>query len=271
MKRLIPLITFSLLCLFVKSQNLSFRGARSISLGSASSSLIDEWSYFNNPGAVGFNNNPSLGINYSNQFSISELQQKDASFILPFKVGVFSSGLSYSGFNAYSSIKTGFGYAIKLKEDFSIGVQFNYHQKRYLQLSNLKENLLTTEVGLLYKVLPNWNIGVSLNDFLGFFMNGENRSSIIRLGSDLALSDKVHLLLEGYQSVNYSFQVRAGLEYEPIKNMFFRTGVKTNPTEMIFGFGYRFSKFNLNIASAYHTTLGWSPSISLNYVFREKK
>lgn len=271
MKQLMPLFIFSLFNIVVCAQELNFRGARSLAIGSSSVALIDEWSFFNNPGALALIEKARIGINYSNQYSLIEFQQQDASVILPFKKGVFSTGFSYSAFNALSNWRTGLGYSMLLNDNISLGMQFNYFQKRFLQLGNDRKRVLTADIGFLYKITSNWNFGICINDFLGFFVEEENRFSSVRLGSDISLSDKVNFLLEGYQSTFYSYQLRSGLEYEAIKSLFFRLGYKSNPNEITFGLGYNKASFKLDIASSFHFVLGWSPSISLSYAFDEDK
>lgn len=271
MKQLIPLIIFSFFSLFAFTQELIFRGARSLALGNSSVALIDEWSYFNNSGSLAYLDKAVIGVNYSNQYSLVEFQQQDASLVVPLKKGVFSSAFSSSSFNAMSNQRLGFGYSMLLNEGISVGVQFNYFQRRFFQLGNLREKTLTTDIGILYKVNPTWNIGICLHDFLGFFTGKENRVSSVRLGTDISLSDKVNLLLEGYQSTFYTFQLRSGIEYEPIQSLFFRLGYQSNPNAISFGLGYNRSSFKLAIASSFHFVLGWSPSISLSYAFGQNK
>ena len=271
MKQLIPLVIFSFFSFYVFTQELIFRGARSLAIGNSSVTLIDEWSFFNNPGSLSYLDNAVIGINYSNQYALIEFQQQDASVVVPLKKGVFSSAFSSSSFNAMSNQRLGFGYSMLLNENISLGVQFNYFQRRFLQLGNLREKALTTDIGVLYKVNPTWNVGICLNDLLGFFTGEENRISSVRLGTDISLSDKVNLLLEGYQSTFYSFQLRTGIEYEPIPSLFFRLGYQSNPNAISFGLGYNRSSFKLAIASSFHFVLGLSPTISLSYAFGENK
>ena len=75
----------------ITAQNLNFRGARASGVGNASTALSDEWSYFYNPGAISFIENSSIGINYSNQYFLQELQQQDLVYNQKMKRGVFSS------------------------------------------------------------------------------------------------------------------------------------------------------------------------------------
>jgi hypothetical protein len=265
--RLIYLIISVALCTNLSSQNLNFKGARASGVANAATALSDGWTYFYNPGAISFIEKSSIGINYSNQYFLQELQQQDVVYNQKMKRGVFSSAISYSGFNALSQVKFGAGYALNLSEKFSLGVQFNYFQKRYIQVGNLREKRVTTEIGGLYKVSPNWTMGVAIHDLEGFLRDINKNLSDLRLGSDFIFSDKLHLLVEGYKSFYTPFQLKAGLEYQPIKAFFFRVGVVNNPLNLAFGIGCRFAKFNFDLSSTYHTTLGWSPSISMSYAF----
>jgi hypothetical protein len=267
MNQLIYLIIFLALCTNLSAQNLNFNGARASSVGNAATALLDGWAYFYNPGAISFIEKSSIGINYSNQYFFQELQQQDVVYNQKMKRGVFSSAISYTGFNALSQVRIGAGYALKLSDNFSLGVQFNYFQKRYIQVGNLRQKRITTEIGGLYKVSSNWTMGVAIHDLEGFLRDKNENLSDLRLGSDFIFSDKLHLLVDGYKSFYTPFQLRMGLEYQPVKAFFFRVGVVNNPLNLAFGIGCHFSKFNFDLSSTYHTTLGWSPSISMSYAF----
>ena len=51
-------------------------GGRSMSMANASVALNDEWSFFNNPGALGAQDKFSAGLSYENRFLLKELQSQ---------------------------------------------------------------------------------------------------------------------------------------------------------------------------------------------------
>ena len=92
----------------------------------------------------------------------------------------------------------------------------------------------------------------------------------MRLGSAYNFSDKVLVTAEFEKNVEYDLRFKAGVEYEALKNFYFRAGMGTAPIEFTFGTGYDFNFLQLDIGSAYHQILGWSPHISITYTGKKK-
>jgi hypothetical protein len=89
--------------------------------------------------------------------------------------------------------------------------------------------------------------------------NNEN-AKIIYNGK---LSKKLLLLCEAEKNVDFPLRFKAGIEYQPIADFYFRGGFATEPIEYSFGVGYCYKKnYKLDIGSAYHQILGWSPHFS---------
>ena len=133
------------------------------------------------------------------------------------------------------------------------------------------ETPMTAEVGIYAKFTKNWKLGISvfnlgrakLSDF-----EDDRFSTIMRLGSSYLFSDKLNLAVELEKDLDYDLRFKTGLEYEVINNFFVRGGVATSPIEVTFGFGYHFKQIHLDLGSAYHQILGWSPHFSI--VFQGK-
>jgi hypothetical protein len=64
--------------------------------------------------------------------------------------------------------------------------------------------------------------------------------------------------------------LRAGIEYHPAKTFFIRAGVLSNPVTFTLGAGLEFGNLKFDIASSYHMILGYSPQVSVTYLFGGK-
>jgi hypothetical protein len=85
----------------------------------------------------------------------------------------------------------------------------------------------------------------------------------MRLGTKFSVSEKVLFLAEAEKNVDYNIRFKTGIEYLPLDNFYVRGGFATAPIEFSFGLGYEFSgKYKLDLGSAYHQVLGWSPNFS---------
>src|SRR5688572_26360719 len=87
-------------------------GARSAAMGDASVNLMDTWSAFNNPAALGFTDQFQIGVSYKNNFLISELSQYSGTFSAPIKkVGVFALTVDRFGYSEFAHNKFGISYS----------------------------------------------------------------------------------------------------------------------------------------------------------------
>jgi len=270
MNRFFVFIVFFNLVYVLNSQSLEFLSTRQLSLGGASVSIVDEWSGFSNVGASAFIEKSSIGLNYSNRYFLNELHQNDLVGSLKLSKGVLSTGFSYAGFSAFSSTRSCIGYALKLKNNLGLGVQLTHNTSRFSQLALKTDHYFSANVGLYYKVQDNWAIGVSMVNLFGYIKRENDQLSIFKIGTHHILSEKVEAYLEVEKSSARPIQLKAGLEYQPLTNFFFRVGVNGEPLTVSGGFGYLFSKIRLDVAASYHQILGWSPSFSFVYGFKKK-
>lgn len=242
-------------------------GGRSNSMANASVAFEDVWAYHHNPAGLASLKSFSAGLSYENRFLLKELQSQGLTVALPLKTGVLSFGAQLYGFELYRTQKVGAGYSIKLSEKFSAGVQLNYQGIRLTDNYGSKHSA-TAELGILGDITENWKIGVSVFNLgrakLADFAD-DRFTTLMRLGTSYKVSDKVLFSAEAEKNIEYPLRFKAGMEYQAVKNFFFRFGAATAPVEITFGFGYKFKTFQLDLGSAYHQRLGWSPNVSLTY------
>ena len=258
---------FFLIPIFANAQGWLPMGGRSNSMANASVAISDLWAFHHNPGALADVEKVSIGFSYENRFLLKELQSQGLVYVQPLKKGVLSVGAQLYGFNEYRTYRFGAGYCLKLSEMFSAGVQLNYQGIR-LNENYGSKNTVTAELGLLAKITENWKIGISvfnlgrakLSDY-----QDDRFSTLFRMGSSYTFSKKVIVAVEAEKSIDFPLRFKTGLDYQLVKNFYFRAGFATQPIELTFGFGYKFKSIQLDIGSAYHQQLGWSPHFSLSF------
>lgn len=250
-------------------QNYFSVGARSNSLANSSVALCDAWSYFHNPGVLGNLKKAEIGISYENRFLLKELQTQSVVYAQPLKKGVVSLGAMFYGLEIYRSNRIGVGYSLKLLDNLYAGVQMNYQSIQFSS-NYTSSKIITAEAGMYLKLTDQWKMGMSVFNIgrSKFWRGSEERvSTLLRIGTVYEFSELVRGTLEAEKNVNTLFRIKSGVEYNPIKKLFFRIGIATQPMEYTFGFGYRFSHFQLDLGSAFHQQLGWSPHFSFTYKF----
>ena len=91
---------------------------------------------------------------------------------------------------------------------------------------------------------------------------------IMNLGISYKFSDKVSANLELEKDVEMPFSAKVGIEYYPIEHLYIRAGIMSMPTMPTIGFGVVKGRFNLDFSSAFHPTLGITPSLGMTYSFK---
>ena len=244
-------------------------GARADAMAQATVSEGDVWSYYCNPGSLAILKEGVVASSYSNRFLLKELQSQSFVFVQPIKVGVFSFGASFNGFEVYRNLKIGMGYSLRLTEKLYAGIQLNYHR---MILSNFygSHAMLTSEAGVYGSVTEKWTYGASVYNLgRARFSSVDRKPTVVKIGSQFELSKTVLFLLEAEKSVYYSLRLKAAVEYEVLKDFFFRTGVVSKPLMLTYGFGYKFKRIQIDLANAYQQIGAWSPTFSFNYHFKK--
>ena len=266
-----------LMTIFIFSLQFSFcqgwlpMGSRSHAQGNASVAIDDIWAYHHNPANLVSVKKLGLGLSYENRFLLKELQSQGFVVALPLKAGVISFGLQSFGFKNFRTNRLGLGYSMKLADFLSCGVQLNYHQVRLTDAYGRKD-ALTAELGLRADITDNWKVAFSIFNLTRTKISefGEDRlTTLMRLGTQYTFSEKVMLVAELEKNIEFPVRFKTGIEYSPIRKLFLRGGFATQPIELSAGLGYRFKEqFQLDLGSAYHQILGWSPNFSFTYLMK---
>jgi len=269
MNRITLIISVFFSISFSFSQEYHYVGARSGSMANASVALVDGWSFFHNPGALGAVDKPEFGVSYESRFLLKDLQSQSVAFVFPIKIGVLSVGALLSGLDVYRTTKIGTGYSLKLTDKLFAGVQLNYQDVRFAGNYGSKYTV-SAECGIYFKMTERWKFGVSVFNLNRARISSaleERLPTVMRLGTTFEISPKVLFAVEIEKNSDFQARLKSAVEYKPIKNFFLRGGFTSKPIEFTFGFGYRFRKIQLDLGSAYHQLLGWSPNFSLTYKF----
>jgi hypothetical protein len=264
--RLFLLLLLFPLAAFAGNENLPV-GARSSALNHASVNLQDIWSIHHNQAGLAKLEKIGGGIYYESRFTMKELSLKGGVLAIPTKLGTFGVSVSSFGYKLYSESKFGLAYAMELSEFLRAGVQLNYHNT-HLGEGYGNFNAFTGEIGIQADITPDLSLGAhvynpTLTKMADY--NDERIPTMLRLGAQYKIGEKVLLAAEANKNIYDKASFKAGLEYRVTEMLYLRGGVGTEPTLASFGFGLKMKKFFIDVASSYHSTLGFSPQVSLSY------
>jgi len=256
----------------VCSQGVENIGARSIALGEATVALIDVNSCFSNPASSALISSTEIGLNYQNKFLINEFQQSAFATALPLNKGVVSIAGMISGQSLFRNTRIGTGYAMKLSDMLSIGAQVNFQQ---IQIQNVTfSNDLQASIGFLLHLTSKIKLGVAVFN-LGNSLFDKNKTEIapllIRMGGNLSVNSKLTILAEIEKDAIHTQRLKFGIEYQPVENLYLRSGVVLNEQMLTFGIGSRsYKKLFIDFGGAWQQRLGWCPSVGIRYVFQNE-
>lgn len=247
-------------------------GARSTGMGGTGLCLSDVWSVQYNQAGLANVKLITAGVSYESRFTQSDLGIQSFGLVIPVKNGGF--GLNYVGFGSplYKETKIGLGYGMNFSSRISGGINLNYHGLNIAGNYGNKSSF-TFEVGLIAQVIDHMKIGFHLFNPLQTKLNeyeSEIIPTIFKLGLRYDFSDKVFANLEYEKDIDLNPIIRAGIEYHPIKALYLRTGISSNPSLPSIGFGVDLKNLRFDFASTFHPVLGASPAFALIFSFDKK-
>jgi hypothetical protein len=272
MKSFLLLLIISPICL-LSSNGDGPIGVRSAALGHASSTLFDVWSIRNNQGSLGFVRKAEAGAFYENRFFVKELTQSGFAVAAPIKKGTF--GLSYSslGYNLYRESQATLSYGMKLSENVALGIGIDYLNTKIADIYG-QAHAVTGSMGLTAQILPQMIVSTHIyNPFRAKITNYNNEKipTIFKLGAQYKFSKKVFLVAEAEKTSAQKINVKGGIEYNPTSLIYLRVGGSSYPTQAAFGLGVNYNGLKIDVSTAYHNVLGFSPQIGLSYAFGKDK
>jgi hypothetical protein len=228
----------------------------------------DAWSGFHNPAGLAFLSGPAVGVHYENRFCIPETSIKALTAGIPVKGGTLSLQYSLFGYRKYFESRTGLAFGKAFGEHFAAGIQINYlltHQS--MDLGNLYA--VVPEGGMLAQPLENLYIGFHVfNPARQHFHPYPDQAipSILQIGIGYRIVENFFMSLEAEKAIAEKQVIKAGFEYEMIRNLYLRLGASTAEiARYAFGFGYVFKHFHFDFALSHHQLLGFTPYLTLTY------
>jgi hypothetical protein len=245
-------------------------GGRAAGIANTSVTLTDSWSLFNNPAGLAGNKHIQLLFAYDNRFGIAGLQSMAAGVVMPFKEGNFGWSVQKLGDALYSEQTAGVAFSHKISH-VQLGIKANYVQIHVSDLGT-KANLVM-EFGGIATITPQLTFGAHVYNFnqakLARYQD-ERIPTVMKTGLSYKPITKVMLNLEVQKDIDFPAMVKAGVEYEVIKNLYLRTGISTQPYINYFGIGVHKKKFHFDYAVRTHAALGLSHQLSVALSFDKR-
>ena len=264
MKNLLPFILSLYVHLNVHSQ---FIAARNQALGSTFLTHEDILSANSNISKLSSLKAFSTGIAVTNRFALKELQGAEFVVAMPMLKGYVAISLSQYGFNLYRQNQLSIAYALNLSPGFSMGLQINY--RKLLIEDGIKDrSSIYPNLAMNYRINAELELSILLTNITLDPRNSLRNdlwptSYHIALGYDL--NSKVRMFIESSLDLEFSIQLRYGIEYYVSDLFVLRSGFMSDPSSFSMGFSFELKKLTIDLASSYQAFLGLSPSIAIRY------
>lgn len=245
------------------------QGSRLTAMGNNGTAVKDTWGTAANPAAISGMEGPSIQTSYKRHFFAKELSSGAISLVLPIKRYSFGLYLQRTGTPDFTTSSAGLIVTKQFGPNLSLGLRANYHQ---IQISSYgTTNGFSFAIGTFYK----FNNELSI----GFYLNNPSKETYSTKSINLTIPTSGHFGI-AYQASNKfiiatslskqlltPFDIAIGFDYQLIKSFNIRSAVSLKPFKQYGGFAITSNNFTIDIAFTRHPSLGYSPQITIGYVF----
>ena len=256
-------------CLMATTDNHTL-GARPAAMANATVMLPGLWSVHHNQAGLAQLDRITVGIHHENRFVVPELGLHSIAMAVPTRPGTLGFHVSYFGYSKYHDTKVGLSFGKQLSAEIAAGVQVNYLDK-YIAEEYGRKGAITFEIGLIAEPVEGLFLGVhAYNPVRNRFRTEtpEPISTLLRLGAGYLAHERLMVTLEAEKELLAPTNVKVGLEYMMVPNLYIRTGIASEPFRQSFGMGYAWKNLVADIAFTHHPQLGITPHFSMMYMFK---
>lgn len=246
------------------------RGARSLGLGNAHTTLGDVWSIFNNIGALSHISSSQVTFAYDHRMNMNELTTLSAGAVIKGENSALGFGVSSFGSELFSQQQIGIGFSNQLGIA-SLGLKVSYFQTSIEGFGRGASPLL--EFGGVAELTPELFFGAHVYN-ITMSKYGKNTlerlPTLVKAGISYRPSEKVMANIEAEKDILLEPLIKMGIEYNLLDRFWARAGMNTSPGKLFFGIGFKPRRFHIDYAMTQHPALGAFHHFSFNYVFTDK-
>jgi hypothetical protein len=245
-------------------------GGRASAMGGCSVAVGGFWSVCNNQAGAAWLREGSAGLSFENRFLLRELMYEDIGLAVPVKAGTFSITVHRFGTAQYNEMKAGLGYSRKFGGHFSAGVQLDY-LRIHIGEGYGNKNLVSCEAGLMYRADRRLTVGLHFLNPVPVKITdhpAEQLPSVFCTALSYSFSESFLAPVEAEKDIAPPPVFRAGAEYRILHSFRTMLGISTGPAAFSFGFGLESGRLDIELASEYHPSLGFSPAGSVVSFFK---
>lgn len=245
-------------------------GGRSAAMGGAAVALGDEESAMHNIAALAQVDNFAVAASFRQGFMEEGMGCASFGGVVPVGFGAGALTFLHFGNVDYNEQSVNLLYGIPIGQRIAMGVGLHYLHSGTSDPYYEPLNRMTFSLALRYA--PTKAFSVSFRAFNPSAVVSDADASprlpaLLNLGLSYRLTEQLLAVAEVEKDLQHLATLRFGVEYLFHEVYAFRVGVNTQPALYTFGFGLRKEHFGADIAAEFHSVLGLTPQLSLNYRF----
>lgn len=233
-------------------------------LGAYSQTFSDVFSATSNSASLAQLQTPSFGVYGERRFMLNELNGFTAIVAVPTSSGTIGVEGDYFGSADFNENQLGILYSRKITKQIDAGVKFNYHTVRVKGYGNA--SAVNFELGTILHLTEKLHTGIHVYNPTGSKIGksgNEKLASIYRFGLGYEVSKSVFASTEIVKQEDKDIGINAGLQYNLLDNVFLRVGTATLSNNSYIGVGIKLNYARIDINTAYHPQLGFTPGLLL--------
>ncbi len=239
-------------------------GAKGAGLANATITTGDQYSVFNNIGGLSEVDASFAFVGYKQRYGLLELSSIAAGYVQPVAGG--TAGISFYRFgdNLFNQQRFSLGFSNRFGL-VSLGANLSYLQYDFESVGS--KGAVLIEFGGVAELTKSIRFGAYVFNITQSKLSTDTDIEIpfiMRAGLSWSITEKLSLNTEAVKPLENDLQVRAGINYNLLKNLFLRTGIETSPTKASFGIGYQFSRFQVDYAYSNHSILNDIHDVSVS-------
>ena len=266
------MIFFAVFCVFLNSPAQFLSSAtdsRASALGGAFVSLSDNSSaVFYNPSGLARLSRNHLSVYYEPAlFGMSEISTGAVTFAGPFGFVSAGLGLRTFGFDLYRESIAAVSAAISAGRGFLTGATVNFYN---LSISGYgSASSAGIDLGVIADISDELKWGFAVKNLAGSRI-GVSRSAISRFystGFSFSAAGGVILAGEIEKESGLPVRFRAGAEANPVRPVYLRAGISTEPSSFSAGLGFRYGMICADYCANFTEPLGITNRFNVSFEF----
>ncbi len=247
-------------------------GARAAAMGQTGVMYPDFWSIWHNQAGLGFYHRFSAGFHHENRFMLPEFGLNCVGITLPTSSGTFGLSWSYFGYSRYHENKFGLALGKSFHDRFAAGLQIDY-LNTFIDDESGSSGTVAVEAGILAEPYEGLLVGFHVFNPTASAHTKRKQEPvpvIMRVGLGYRFDDRLFLGVETEKDLGIARAFfKLGLEYRLFEYIYVRTGISVQEyVHHSFGLGFRMQNFQADLAFSYQQIAGYTPYLSLQYVFK---